>query len=67
MMKEEGDSDAETVSGQGKCTRQPARTAELNAKFLSSQQREDLFIAGTVGRNTNQVTRKLHLFSFSLA
>jgi hypothetical protein len=64
MMKEEGDLDAETVSGRERCTRQPARIADLNAKFLSSQAVTDLFIAGTAGRNTNQVIR---IYFFPLA
>ncbi len=56
-IRKDATSVGEVLAGQGKCTRPPAPTAARNVKSLSSQQREDLFIAGNVGRNTNQVSR----------
>ena len=37
---------------QGRCTRQSAQTVEKNAKCLSNQQKENLYIAGNASRST---------------
>lgn len=43
---------AEATAGPAKCTRQPAPTAEGNAKFHSSRPKEGRFTAGTASRST---------------
>jgi hypothetical protein len=48
----------ERALGQERCTRQSVLTAAQSAKSPSSQQREDLFTAGTVGRSTKNIRRK---------
>jgi hypothetical protein len=50
--------EAETASGQERCTMPFALTAVQHVKSLSSQLKEDLFIAGTVGRNTRLTRRR---------
>lgn len=59
--------DAEDKAGstenQERCTRQLALTAEMNAKFHSSRQKENLYIAGTVsGREDHSENPDFFIF-----
>ncbi len=48
---EVGSTEAQETTDQGKCTKQPAATVEMNVKYHSNQRRTDLFIA----RNASQI------------
>ena len=51
VIIEVGSTEAQETTDQGKCTKQPAATVEMNVKYHSSQKRTDLFIA----RNASQI------------
>ncbi len=43
------------ISDRARCTRRPASSAKLSARFLSSRPRANLFTAGTAGQNTEDI------------
>ena len=51
VIIEVGSTEAQETTDQGKCTKQPAATVEMNVKYHSSQKKTDLFIA----RNASQI------------
>ena len=51
VIIEVGSTEAQETTDQGKCTKQPAATVEMNVKYHSSQNRTTLFIA----RNASQI------------
>jgi len=51
VVTEADSTEAQETTDQGKCTKQPAATVEMNVKYHSSQKRTDLFIA----RNASQI------------
>ena len=52
---EVGSTEAQEMTDQGKCTKQPAATVEMSVKYHSSQKRTDLFIA----TNASQIIEKI--------
>jgi len=56
MIEVLGLAEAQEMSGQEKCLQQPVVTVEMNAKYLSSQKKIDLFIVQTASKNTNSTS-----------
>ncbi len=57
------DQEEASIGDREKCTRQLAQIAARNAKFLSSQLKAGLFIAGTAIRSTRNTRLILSEFS----
>ena len=59
MIEVPGLAEVQETVDQEKCLPQPVVTVEMNVKYHSSQKRTDLFIAKSVSKNINKISKLL--------